>query len=149
MVCHSQTVAEEDLNQLRQEIADKENEVRQLVPEYSRLTEEEGKLITDIRIAEQKCKELNAKRGHQNQFKSPGARDRHLRREIAFLDRQLNENVEQINDIEQSMLEDENDIAELQRTLQVFAVFYMYVMKLERRRTFCSFFVESNLDGNV
>lgn len=79
-------------------------------------------MITDIRIAEQKCKELNAKRGHQNQFKSLEERDRHLKREVAFLDRQLNENIEQINEIEHSMLEDENDIVELQQTLQVFSV---------------------------
>lgn len=39
------------------------------MPRYQELVKEEEKLASDIRIAEQKCKELNAKQGQRDQFK--------------------------------------------------------------------------------
>lgn len=85
--------------------------------------EEENQLITDIRIAEQKCKELGAKQGHHDQFQTVVQRDHHLKREIVFIDHQLGENTDQIREVESSMLEDDNETIRLQQTFGVRFIF--------------------------
>ncbi|KIH58765.1 SMC protein Flexible Hinge domain protein, partial [Ancylostoma duodenale] len=71
-----------------------------------RLVEQESALSSDIRIAETRSKELFAKQGHKDQFKSAEERDAFLRREVRHITRQIGDTEEQITDIEKS-LEDE------------------------------------------
>lgn len=52
-------------------------------PQYSELVERENKLATDIRIGEQKCKELYAKQGYSAQFKSGAERDSYLKVKVS------------------------------------------------------------------
>src|SRR2546423_1448544 len=107
------------LENLKQEIASREEEIRQLEPEYQRLMTEEAQLAADIRIAEQACKELSAKQGHQERFKSQGDRDRYLQREVKFLQQQKGESEAQITEIERSMREEEEESNTMQNRLMV------------------------------
>ncbi|WKX98062.1 hypothetical protein Q1695_013617 [Nippostrongylus brasiliensis] len=98
--------AEDVLNQVKAEIREKEEELERINPEYQKLIEMEAALSSDIRIAETKSKELFAKQGHKDQFKSAEERDAFLRREVRHITRQIGETDEQMKDIEKS-LEDE------------------------------------------
>ncbi|KAL6735865.1 hypothetical protein Aduo_006270 [Ancylostoma duodenale] len=98
--------AEDVLNQVKAEIREKEEELERISPKYQRLVEQESALSSDIRIAETRSKELFAKQGHKDQFKSAEERDAFLRREVRHITRQIGDTEEQITDIEKS-LEDE------------------------------------------
>uniref|UniRef100_A0A183FJW7 Structural maintenance of chromosomes protein n=1 Tax=Heligmosomoides polygyrus TaxID=6339 RepID=A0A183FJW7_HELPZ len=109
--------AEDVLNQVKAEIREKEEELERINPLYQKLVEKEASLSSDIRIAETKSKELFAKQGHKDQFKSAEERDAFLRREVRHITRQIGDTDEQMKDIEKS-LEDETREEE-QLTLQV------------------------------
>ncbi|EPB69959.1 RecF/RecN/SMC protein [Ancylostoma ceylanicum] len=98
--------AEDVLNQVKAEIREKEEELERISPKYQKLVEQESALSSDIRIAETRSKELFAKQGHKDQFKSAEERDAFLRREVRHITRQIGDTEEQISDIEKS-LEDE------------------------------------------
>ncbi|KAK5976353.1 putative septum site-determining protein MinC [Trichostrongylus colubriformis] len=98
--------AEDVLNQVKAEIREKEEELERISPKYQELVEKEAALSSDIRIAEMKSKELFAKQGHKDQFKSAEERDAFLRREVRHMTRQIDDTEEQMKDIEKS-LEDE------------------------------------------
>ncbi|PIO56025.1 SMC protein Flexible Hinge domain protein, partial [Teladorsagia circumcincta] len=98
--------AEDVLNQVKVEIREKEEELERITPKYQELVEKEAALSSDIRIAEMKSKELFAKQGHKDQFKSAEERDTFLRREVRHMTRQIDDTEEQMKDIEKS-LEDE------------------------------------------
>lgn len=115
--------AESNLANLKEDISKKEEKLHDLEPEYTRLVEEESQMLTDIRISEQKCKELFAKQGYLEQFRTVEERDLYLKREIAFIDRQLAANKDQIREIEASIAADEEEISSLQTTLTVIFFF--------------------------
>ncbi|KAE9415025.1 hypothetical protein Angca_008256 [Angiostrongylus cantonensis] len=98
--------AEDVLNQVKADIREKEEELEIITPKYQKLVEQESALSSDIRIAETKSKELFAKQGHKDQFKSAEERDAYLRREVRHFTRQIGDTEEQMKDIEKS-LEDE------------------------------------------
>lgn len=60
-------IAEHTLRQLKRDIAEKEAQMGKLQPQFEQLQEEESQLNSDIRIAEQKCRELYAKQGYRDQ----------------------------------------------------------------------------------
>nr|CDP95798.1 BMA-SMC-3, isoform b [Brugia malayi] len=62
--------AEDVLNKLKTDIAAKEEELNTIIPKYKALVEDAARLNTDIRIAEQRCKELYAKQGYRDQYKT-------------------------------------------------------------------------------
>ncbi|KAL3115952.1 hypothetical protein niasHT_007252 [Heterodera trifolii] len=99
-------IAEHSLQQLKRDIAEKEGQLEQLQPQFEQLLEEESQLGSDIRIGEQKCRELYAKQGHREQFKTVEERDRHLRKEIHWIERRIDETEHQITEIEESIVED-------------------------------------------
>ncbi|VDM59834.1 unnamed protein product [Angiostrongylus costaricensis] len=105
--------AEDVLNQVKADIREKEEELEIITPKYQKLVEQESALSSDIRIAETKSKELFAKQGHKDQFKSAEERDAYLRREVRHFTRQIGDTEEQMKDIEKS-LEDEELGVELQ-----------------------------------
>jgi structural maintenance of chromosome 3 (chondroitin sulfate proteoglycan 6) len=102
------------LNQLASSIADKQGELDGLKPKFQSVLEEENQLMSEIRIAEQKCKELHAKLGYREQFKSKAERDTYLKKELNFLDRQNDETEDQITKIQKTITEDDKDFERLQ-----------------------------------
>lgn len=102
-----------------------------LEPIYHELVETESKLLTDIRICEQKCKELNAKQGYFDQFQTVEDRDKYLKREISFIERQLDQNNAQINEIKQSMEADEEEVLSVQENLTVNSHFICLFLKMQ------------------
>lgn len=116
---NSRETAEQARSRLQQEISEKSEELDQLLPNFNDLVEKEKQIQTDISINEQKCKELNAKLGRQDQFKSPQDRDNYLNREINTTNKQIRESDAQIEDIERSIVEDTNEIEQLQQQAHV------------------------------
>lgn len=111
--------AEDSLVRLRAEITQKSDELEQLIPRFDDLVEQEKQLQTDISINEQKCKELNAKLGRQDQFSNVQERDNYLHREINTTTKQIQETDRQITEIEHSIQEDQNEANDLERMAQV------------------------------
>lgn len=107
------------MDYLKEDISKKQEVLNEIEPIYTRLIEEEDQLLTDIRISEQKCKELYAKQGQKDQFKSVEERDLYLKKEIKFIDSQLDENKKQINEIQASLNADQEETQSLQKTLTV------------------------------
>lgn len=107
------------MEQLKEDISKKQEELEKIEPEYTRLVEKENQLLTDIRISEQRCKELYAKQGQKDQFKNKEERDMFLRKEIKFIDSQLDENKKQINGLQNSLKDDETEIELIQKKLTV------------------------------
>ena len=105
------------------EISEKQGTLERLKPEYMKLVEEESSLTSDIRISEQMCKELYAKQGYREKFKTKEERDRYLKKEINFLEHQKSETGDQIKIIEDSMTEDKNEHERLHTYLMVY--FYL------------------------
>ncbi|VDM65772.1 unnamed protein product [Strongylus vulgaris] len=114
--------AEDVLNQVKAEIREKEEELERIVPKYQELVEQESALSSDIRIAETKSKELFAKQGHKDQFKSAEERDSFLRREVRHITRQIGDTEEQITDIEKSLEEENREEEQLTAHVQELGV---------------------------
>lgn len=93
--------------------------MKKLQPEFDRLVEEESRLNTDIRILEQRCRELYAKQGHREQFKTVEERNRHLERELLWINGQVLDTEQQIKDIEESNRNDEEKRRQLEEEFQV------------------------------
>uniref|UniRef100_A0A183BL97 Structural maintenance of chromosomes protein n=1 Tax=Globodera pallida TaxID=36090 RepID=A0A183BL97_GLOPA len=111
-------MAEQSLRQLKRDIAEKEGQLEKLQPQFERLVEDESRLGSDIRIGEQKCRELYAKQGHQEQFKTVEERDRHLRKEIHWIERRIDETEHQIREIDEAIVEDGKEHERLQTEFQ-------------------------------
>ncbi|KAK6030871.1 RecF/RecN/SMC protein [Ostertagia ostertagi] len=114
--------AEDVLNQVKVEIREKEEELERITPKYQELVEKEAALSSDIRIAEMKSKELFAKQGHKDQFKSAEERDTFLRREVRHMTRQIDDTEEQMKDIEKSLEEETHEEEQLTTHVQELGV---------------------------
>ncbi|KAI1727854.1 SMC proteins flexible hinge domain-containing protein [Ditylenchus destructor] len=109
--------ASRNLDQLRATIQSKKDILEKITPQYTQLVERESALLTDIRIAEQKCKELNARQGHKDHFRTPEERDAYLNREVHFIDNQITQCETQITSIDTSLREEESEKSQLKRDL--------------------------------
>ncbi|VDK54762.1 unnamed protein product [Anisakis simplex] len=109
--------AEDVLNKLKADIQAKEEELNDIAPKYNALVEDAAKLSTDIRISEQRCKELYAKQGHKDQYKTVEERDKVLNKEIRFYDRQLADTEDQIGEIERSLHDEEQEEEQLNQQI--------------------------------
>ncbi|XGW08248.1 hypothetical protein V3C99_010949 [Haemonchus contortus] len=114
--------AEDVLNQVKAEIREKEEELERITPKYQELVEKESALSSDIRIAEMKSKELFAKQGHKDQFKSAEERDTFLRREVRHITRQIDDTEEQMKDIEKSLDDEAREEEQLTTHVQELGV---------------------------
>lgn len=101
--------AEVEMQKLEKAITEKETELRQWQPKYNKLVEDESRLNSDIRIIDQRCKELYSRQGHQEQFKTMAERDKHLQHEISWIDRQIYETQKQIDEIQESIQHDKDE----------------------------------------
>ncbi|KAK3634324.1 Structural maintenance of chromosomes protein 3 [Elasticomyces elasticus] len=72
----------DDLRTVQEQIAEREAELSQLLPEYTAKKEQERTLRQQITDAEGAINRLYAKQGRQNQFKTKRERDDYLRKEI-------------------------------------------------------------------
>uniref|UniRef100_A0A1I7XSN2 SMC hinge domain-containing protein n=1 Tax=Heterorhabditis bacteriophora TaxID=37862 RepID=A0A1I7XSN2_HETBA len=114
--------AEDVLNQLKTEIREKEDELEKITPIYQKLVEQESALSSDVRIAETRSKELFAKQGHRDQFKSAEERDAFLRREVRHMARQIGETEDQMKDIEKSLDDESREEEQMNSQIREFGV---------------------------
>uniref|UniRef100_A0A914LKC3 SMC hinge domain-containing protein n=1 Tax=Meloidogyne incognita TaxID=6306 RepID=A0A914LKC3_MELIC len=103
---------------IEQAIAERQVQLDELQPRYQRLLEEESSKDSDIRIMDQRCKELYAKQGHLEKFRTVAERDKHLNAEIQWIDGQIIEMDNQIKEIEKSIKADEKEKETLAQRLQ-------------------------------
>ncbi|KAI6188353.1 Structural maintenance of chromosomes protein [Aphelenchoides besseyi] len=113
----SRTDIESDLNKLKDQIATKQKELEDLGPRVAELVKKENELKTDIQINEQKCKEMNAKIGRKETFKTVEERDKYLKKEINTSENQKKEIQQQVEEVERSIEEDDKETQELMDTL--------------------------------
>ncbi|CAJ0572595.1 unnamed protein product, partial [Mesorhabditis spiculigera] len=103
------TRAEDELERLKADIAEKQEELDEIIPEYEKILETEEGLRSDVRIAENRLNDLLLKQGHKQQFKTAEERDNFLKKEIKFVKTQLGDTEEQIQTIERSLVEEAAD----------------------------------------
>uniref|UniRef100_A0A1I7YP81 Structural maintenance of chromosomes protein n=1 Tax=Steinernema glaseri TaxID=37863 RepID=A0A1I7YP81_9BILA len=107
--------AEADLEQINREIVAKQNDLKEVTPKFETIVKEEQDLQTELRIKDQRYKELYAKLGYSDRFTDIKERDEHLQREIAFTTQQRFETQKQIKDIQNTIAEDDSAIEKLQQ----------------------------------
>jgi len=73
---------------------------------------------------DQRCKELYAKQGHLEKFRTVAERDKHLNAEIQWIDGQIIEMDNQIKEIEKSIKADEKEKETLAHRLLVWKKFF-------------------------
>ncbi|KAI6228153.1 Structural maintenance of chromosomes protein [Aphelenchoides besseyi] len=108
----SRTDIESDLNKLKDQIATKQKELEDLGPRVAELVKKENQLKTDIQINEQKCKEMNAKIGRKETFKTVEERDNYLKRQINISENQKKEIQQQVEEVERSIEDDDKETQE-------------------------------------
>nr|CAD2148029.1 unnamed protein product [Meloidogyne enterolobii] len=101
--------AENEKIGIERAIAERQAQLDELQPRYQKLLEEESSKDSDIRILDQRCKELYAKQGHPEQFRTVAERDKHLKTELQWIDRQSYEMKNQIEEIKKSIRADEEE----------------------------------------
>ncbi|KAK0396599.1 hypothetical protein QR680_001781 [Steinernema hermaphroditum] len=107
--------AENDLEQINRDIVVKQEELKKVTPLFEETMKKEQDLQTELRIKDQRFKELYAKQGYSDRFTSKKERDEYLRREINFTVEQRAETEKQIADIENSIKDDDAAIEKLQQ----------------------------------
>jgi len=75
---------------------------------------------------DQRCKELYAKQGHPEQFRTVAERDKHLKTELQWIDRQSYEMKNQIEEIKKSIRADEEEKETLGQRLRVWKKFCLF-----------------------
>lgn len=112
-------MAEVEIKKLEKQIAEKEEQMKNLQPNYQKLLEEDNRLNSDIRIIDQRCKELYGKQGHREQYKTVEERDKYLKNEIRWIDGQIYETNNQINEIDGSIQKEDEENEALRERFQV------------------------------
>ncbi|KAH7713122.1 SMC protein Flexible Hinge Domain containing protein [Aphelenchoides avenae] len=112
--------AEGELKQLKEDIAKKQEELQDLTPQYQELLKKEEQPARDVRVAEQKVKELHAKQGQRDQFRTAEERDTHLKKQIYHLNRQVDDVESQVHQIEESIAKEKHDLNGALRKLETY-----------------------------
>lgn len=115
---------QQDLKRVKQDIADKEEELGQILPEFTKRKANETEVKQNLDIAEATQNRLYNKQGRSSQFKNKAERDKWLRDEIEQLNTALGEqkanriNADEEVNASQSRIESlENGIAGLRERL--------------------------------
>lgn len=85
--------AEQELERLKITIAEKERELDEVRPRYQALKQREEDLKRELKLKEQKRKELYAKQGRGSQFKSKEDRDKWIQTELKSLVKQIRDKI--------------------------------------------------------
>lgn len=85
--------AEQELNRLKQTIAEKEKELEEVKPQYDSMKRKEEEYSRDLGLKEQKRKELYAKQGRGAQFSSREERDKWIQNELKSLTKQIKDKI--------------------------------------------------------
>ncbi|MCP9259205.1 Structural maintenance of chromosomes protein [Dirofilaria immitis] len=109
--------AEDVLNKLKTDIAAKEEELNTIIPKYKALVEDAARLNTDIRIAEQRSKELYAKQGYRDQYKTVEERDKDEEQEEQQLHQKIMEIGLGAEEFIDKLTKMNQDMADLRRRL--------------------------------
>ncbi|KRY74784.1 Structural maintenance of chromosomes protein 3 [Trichinella pseudospiralis] len=88
--------AENELDRLKAEIAEKQANLDQVQPRFNELIKQEQQVNTELAIAEQRQRELYSKQGWTEQFRSVEERDQWIKRNLAKITRQISDKRDQI-----------------------------------------------------
>lgn len=106
--------AEQELEQLKLTIAEKEKELDEVRPQFEAMKQKEEEFSQRLAMKEQKRKELYAKQGRGSQFKSREDRDKWIQSELKSLSKQIKDKITHQN----KMMEDSNRDTERQTELE-------------------------------
>ncbi|KRZ34968.1 putative NADH dehydrogenase [ubiquinone] iron-sulfur protein 2, mitochondrial [Trichinella pseudospiralis] len=87
--------AENELDRLKAEIAEKQANLDQVQPRFNELIKQEQQVNTELAIAEQRQRELYSKQGWTEQFRSVEERDQWIKRNLAKITRQISDKRDQ------------------------------------------------------
>ncbi|KRY92682.1 Structural maintenance of chromosomes protein 3 [Trichinella pseudospiralis] len=87
--------AENELDRLKAEIAEKQANLDQVQPRFNELIKQEQQVNTELAIAEQRQRELYSKQGWTEQFRSAEERDQWIKRNLAKITRQISDKRDQ------------------------------------------------------
>ncbi|KAK4336958.1 hypothetical protein RND71_043408 [Anisodus tanguticus] len=117
--------AENELASLISRIAEKQNELNIIYPEYEEMKKIEEECTRQLSLKEQKRSELYAKQGRGNQFTSKAERDNWIQSELRILKKNIHEKKAQIERFKDDLKNDskrkqdlENRIEELTKEIE-------------------------------
>lgn len=109
--------AQSELNEMNDRIAKKTEELSSITPQYEEVEKKERNLEKELKVAEQRRKELFAKQGRGNQFRSREERDVWIRNELRTLERGVSDKQTQIANLQEEIQKCQRDQEGLQRSI--------------------------------
>lgn len=110
--------AETELNNLKARIAEKQNELDKIKPQYEENKKIEEECTRMLALKEQKRSELYAKQGRGSQFTSKAERDKWITRELSTLKKSISEKNTQIAKIKSDLNRDAKKKEELEAKIE-------------------------------
>lgn len=120
--------AEQELEQLKLTIAEKEKELDEVRPQFEAMKQKEEEFSQRLAMKEQKRKELYAKQGRGSQFKSREDRDKWIQGELKSLSKQIKDKITHQN----KMMEDSS--RDTQRQIELETKIEEHTAELESMR---------------
>ncbi|XP_071572251.1 structural maintenance of chromosomes protein 3 [Temnothorax nylanderi] len=98
--------AQQELEKLKANIAQREDELKDLKPKYEQMKRVEEECTRDLQLKEQKRKELYAKQGRGSQFTTKDERDKWIQNELKQLTKQIKDKEEHQKKISEDLKRD-------------------------------------------
>lgn len=110
--------AEQELEKLKQTIAEKENELEDVRPKYEEMRKKEEEFLRELTLKEQKRKELYAKQGRGSQFASKEERDKWIQNELKSLNKQIKDKITHQSKLDEDLKRDAKKQKELETKIE-------------------------------
>lgn len=110
--------AEQELEQLKITIAEKEKELDEVRPQFEAMKQKEEEFSQRLAMKEQKRKELYAKQGRGSQFKSREDRDKWIQSELKSLSKQIKDKITHQNKMMEDSSRDTQRQSELEKKIE-------------------------------
>lgn len=109
--------AEQELERLKQTIAEKERDLEEVKPRYEQMRAKEEEYSRELALKEQKRKELYAKQGRGSQFSSKEERDKWIQSELKSLNKQIKDKISHQSKLSDDMRRDVTKQSDLERRI--------------------------------
>lgn len=110
--------AEQELERLKQTIAEKEKELEEVRPRYELMRRKEEEYSRELALKEQKRKELYAKQGRGSQFSSREERDKWIQTELKSLNKQIKDKISHQSKLNEDLTRDAAKQTELEKKIE-------------------------------
>ncbi|GAM82743.1 hypothetical protein ANO11243_007290 [Dothideomycetidae sp. 11243] len=107
-----------ELNELQQQIQQRENQLQQILPQYEAARAQEQSLTRDYAEVDGRRQRLSAKQGRQSRFRNKRERDEWLRGQIQAVNESLATRKAVLLDANENITQGENDVSTLEQDIQ-------------------------------